>query len=151
MGIFTFFLISCSYNKYLVKTQFQKASDEENYFNSDNALRSADAIAMITAFPIHKYRWPHQYRLLNSSSYFDIKDLQKIANDPNVDAVRFFLAANTDNIKANFRLPIIILQVKLKKTDIQKEKGSVFSYAQYQYLKNIGLCPPPPGGCKLTQ
>ncbi len=132
MGAFMFLVISCSSNKYVAKS------------NSDDDI----AKTMISVFPTHKYRFLKMGKLRNTSSFLDIGVLRDIINNPNVDSIKFFLAAEIDK-GAQFRYPTVVLQIISTDPSQPKGKGSNLMRLNYQYKRTITLCPPPPGGCRI--
>lgn len=151
-----FFLISCSLNKRLKDASHIPPTEAENYFNNDTlALSETAAKLMIETFPKHKHKFTRKTQSFRekegygASASFDKEFLQGILNDSNIDSVRFFLAILINDGKDSFKIPTIVMQVKLKETSAKKGKGSMFDYAKYQYLKAGTLCPPPPGNCRI--
>ena len=151
MGIIPILLISCAVNKNTLRTAYKTPpSEDEKYFGTTNSLSEKAALAMIGTFPKHKYRGLHKKSLDSTWTRFDVQMLRDILNNSNVDSFKIFLAVkiNPDDA-ATFRLPTVVLQIKLKETTTHASKGSSSVLAEYQYLSGSQLCPPPRGDCRV--
>ena len=152
MGIIPILLISCAVNKNTLRTAYNTPpSDDEKYFGATNSLSEKAALAMIGTFPKHKDRVFHNRRLDSAWTQFGVQTLRDILTNANVDSFKIFLAVNINpDDAATFRLPTVVLQIKLNATTTTAiSKGSSSVLAQYQYLSSSQLCPPPRGDCKV--
>ena len=151
----TFFFFSCSTNKRLANNARNTGNenfDSIDYFHSSSFLSTKKAELMIQEFPKHKHRIFGNKQLSYAWASFDPQLLAKINSDQNVDAVKFFLAAIIEKGN-NFRLPTVVMQVKLKSLH-QSGKGSGEENqfppsSLYNYYSPMNLCPPPSNDCKL--
>ncbi|HXS55207.1 MAG TPA: hypothetical protein VN726_03720 [Hanamia sp.] len=151
IGIVPIFLISCAVNKNALRTAYNTPpSDEQKYFGDTISISETAALAMIGTFPKHKYRGLHKKRLDSTWTQFNVQTLSQILNNSNVDSLKIFSAVsiNPDN-ESTFRLPTVVIQIKLKETTVAIAKGSSTTLAQYQYLSSSQLCPPPKGDCRV--
>lgn len=151
MGIFPILLISCAVNKNALRTAYNTPpSDEQKYFGDTISLSETAALAMIGTFPKHKDRVFHKHRIDSAWTRFDVQTLANILQNPNVDSFKICLAVNINpDDPSTFRLPTVVLQIKLKETTVAIAKGSSTVLAQYQYLSSSQLCPPPKGDCRV--
>ena len=107
-------------------------------------------ILMIGTFPKHKYRGLRKKRLDSAWTQFGVQTLRDILGNTNVDSFKIFLAVDINPENATtFRLPTVVIQIKLKEIATPISKGSSSILAQYQYLSGSQLCPPPKSSCRV--
>lgn len=138
-AIVVFLFNACSPAGQIPKSITTKATDDEDFFSSGNAIPAELAEAMIKDFPKHKFRGWRKNKLMYSQAMFEKDDLTKVLNQDNVDSIKFFLAARKDTVG----YPIVILAAYLKN---KTYNGKI--YKSIQYIKAAHYCPPPPG-CTL--
>jgi len=100
--------------------------------------------------------------LLNTWAMFDRNDLSKVINNPNVDTIKFALAAWKAKGK---NYPTVIMVVVLNNSVVNSvnqgdngqwkivqvaDRDSRFLFNRVQYLKPGNYCPPPEG-CMLVE
>lgn len=150
MGIGIFFLISCSSNKKIAKdVNLVPLPQNENYFNSQNAISETVAKEMIAGFPHHKYRGLRSKKKLKDAwAYFDPSDLSAIMSESSVvDSIKFFYGIVLKNQDPkSYKFPTMVLQVKFKTGTT--EKGLTVLQPPV-YFKTVKICPPPPN-CTVT-
>ena len=118
MGIGIFFLVSCSSNKKIAKDlNLVPLPQDENYFNSQNAISETVAKEMIDGFPHHKYRGLRSKKKLKDAwAYFDPSDLETIMKDISVvDSIKIFFASVLKyQDRKSYKFPTMVLQVTFK-------------------------------------
>jgi len=151
LATLVFLFLSCSTNKPLANLPYNLDDSSGNYFNDPSFLNTEAAEAMIKAFPYHKRRGLRKLQLTNAWASFNPGLLMKISNDPNVERVRFYLAAIIQK-SDSFHFPTVVLQVTLKSPNVTG-KGSIdeskLPLQAVVYYSPSPLCPPPLNNCKL--
>ena len=125
------------------------------YKNMSNFIGPDTAIAYIHEFKKHKFKILGKGHLTNSWSYFNMKNLDSIVSDPQVDTIYFYLAAYTKNksIPDSLRRhPFVMLEAVQKADAISFAKGgyeSANAGTTSIFLIPKPICPPPNMNCRV--
>jgi hypothetical protein len=152
-----FIFFSCSTNNKLAEQANGITSNfdsPDNYFKDSSFIDAKLAELMIKDFPKHKYRGWRKNRLKYAWASFSPHLLEEVNKNKNV-RITFFLA-NILKKGDSFRLPTVVMQIKLNSSAVAVNgKGVAYENqfpltASYIYYGPSSLCPPPTNDCKLA-
>ena len=125
------------------------------YKDMSNFIGPDTAIAYVQEFKKHKFKFFGKGHLTNSWSFFNMKDLNSLVSDPQIDTIYFYLAAYTKdkNIpKKDRRHPFVILEAVPKVGAITFGKGgyeTTSAATKSIFLVPRPICPPPNMDCRV--